>query len=83
MKGKSQSINTCKICKYISNYVLFNTDQTFNSITDLEIEIKCLGNLIAFTKRMLRLPPKSLKSRKVCLVLIGKGCSIIKSVYSH
>ena len=54
-----------------------------NQIRYLEIETKCLYKLIAFIKRMLRLPPKSLKSRKVCLGLIGKRCSIIKSVCFH
>ena len=31
LKGNSQPINTCKICKYTSTYVLFNTGQTVNS----------------------------------------------------
>ena len=30
LKGDSQPINTGKISKYISTYVLFNADQTFN-----------------------------------------------------
>jgi hypothetical protein len=66
-----------KIRLHISSYFCINQKKS------LEIEIKSLAILISGTKRILKLYLKSLKSRKVWLVLIGKGCSIIKSVFSH